>query len=108
MAQQLRREYWGPWQTRSQFAMAHASQWEYCRTGSEARLSIKELAEQVKKTLGLEAAIQLGSGDMSTSYVPDTTRAQQELGLKERITPGESIQKHFDWIVGKSQWSLAF
>ena len=71
--------------------------------GSEARLSIKELAEQVKKTLGLEAAIQLGSGGMSTSYVPDTTRAQQELGLKERITLGESIQKHFDWIVMQSQ-----
>lgn len=70
--------------------------------GSEEGLSIKELAEQVKKTLGLKAPIQLGSGGISTSYVPDTRRAKQELGLKEHITLETSIQKHFDWIVRQS------
>lgn len=71
--------------------------------GSEVGVSIQALAECVKQTLGLEEPIQLGCGGVSTAYVPNTMRAQQELGLKECIGLGKSIQKHFDWIVQQSQ-----
>lgn len=74
---------------------------EPCRpynVGSERAVSIKELAELVRKVLKSEQKIELGTGGKTTVYVPDTKRAQQELGLEEWVSLEEGIRKYFDWV----------
>lgn len=69
--------------------------------GSENAVSIKELAERVKKTCRSRKPIKTGQGGDSTFYVPNTQRAQQELRLKESFSIEESIQKHWKWLRGQ-------
>ncbi len=73
---------------------------EPCRpynVGSEHALTIKQLAEKVHETLQLNESVQIGTGGKTSCYVSDTTRAQQELSLKEWVSIEESVRKYFDW-----------
>ena len=75
---------------------------EPCRpynVGSEHALTIKQLAEKVHETLQLNKSVQIGTGGKTSCYVPDTTRAQQELRLQEWVSIEESVRKYFDWII---------
>ena len=74
---------------------------EPCRpynVGSEHALTIKQLAEKVHDTLQLNESVQIGTDGKTSFYLPNTTRAQQELGLKEWVTIEESVQKYFNWV----------
>lgn len=55
--------------------------------GSEKELSIGELAEQVRQTLGSRKAVEIAGkpvpGQPTNRYVPCTLRARNELGLEE-------------------------
>ena len=81
-------------------------QGQSCRpynVGSEQGLTIYELAQKMHQTLQLQEPIQSGSSKISSSYIPNTMRAQEELSLKEHFTIQESIQKHFNWLTKASQ-----
>lgn len=69
--------------------------------GSERRVSIKELAELVQQVLGSQQEIQMRSGGSTSFYVPQTSRAQEELGLKEWVSLEEGVKKYFDWVEKK-------
>jgi len=80
-------------------------QGEPCRpynVGSERSISIKGLAELVQQALQIEQKIEIGTGGKTSFYVPDTKRAQQELGLKEWVSLEEGVRRHFDWIKSNS------
>lgn len=66
--------------------------------GSERNVSIKELAELVRDVLEPQQKIEIGTGGKISFYIPNTQRAQQELGLQEWVSLEEGVKKHFDWI----------
>lgn len=66
--------------------------------GSERGISIKALAELVQQVLLLKQQVTLGRGGVSTFYVPNTKRAQEELGLREWISLEEGLRRHLKWL----------
>lgn len=69
--------------------------------GSELEISVFELAREVAATLGrpldIQVAIQPTEGAQVRRYVPDTRRAQRELGLRQHIGLAEAIRRTADW-----------
>jgi dTDP-glucose 4,6-dehydratase len=65
--------------------------------GSDAAVSIRELAETVRETLGSPAPVRVlrepVPGTPPQWYVPDITRARRELGLEVRIPLQEAIRR---------------
>ena len=70
--------------------------------GSEAALSIYDLARCVVKNIGTQCVIEIAGkaipGIPAERYVPATSRARLELGLEAVINPDESIARHARWI----------
>ena len=69
--------------------------------GSPHDLSIRELAEAVAAVSGTGAGIHVAGtavpGAPPLRYVPDTSRAKRELGLRARVTLRDGIGRTFDW-----------
>jgi dTDP-glucose 4,6-dehydratase len=69
--------------------------------GSDADLSIRELADTVARTLGgaaeVEVAKQPVPGAPPQRYVPDATRAREELGLAPLVTLEDGIARTAEW-----------
>jgi dTDP-glucose 4,6-dehydratase len=69
--------------------------------GSERDVSIRELAEIVAATLApatqIRIAKQAAPGAAPARYVPSVERAEEMLGLRERVGLEESIRRTFAW-----------
>lgn len=68
--------------------------------GGETVVSIRELAERVVAVLAPHADIRMGArpaGGLPARYLPDVTRARDELGLAERIPLTEAIRRSGSW-----------
>lgn len=67
--------------------------------GSEAELSIAELASKVAKLGGADVAVRGRAplGARVERYVPSTRRAREELGVEERVGLDEALQRTFRW-----------
>lgn len=69
--------------------------------GSEHALTIAELAGTVRDTLGSEQPLQIigrpRPGVAPERYVPDTSRARSELGLRQCVALSEAIRKTAAW-----------
>lgn len=67
--------------------------------GSSRPITVRELAEKVAAGAGGNANVEvLGRPDVSaTRYVPDTTRAQNELGLHAKVSLEESLKRTMEW-----------
>jgi dTDP-glucose 4,6-dehydratase len=70
--------------------------------GSDADLSIRELADEVRKVVAPRAEIQIAKrqtpiANRSERYVPDIARAKSELGLDVSVPLPESIRRTADF-----------
>ncbi len=69
--------------------------------GSRNALSIAELAGAVSRALSghvpVEIARKPAPGQPAARYVPDTTRAEEELGLREWVSLDEAIRRTAQW-----------
>jgi len=67
--------------------------------GSPEAISVRELAGAIAEVSGDKAGVAvLGrAGVPATRYVPDTSRAEKELGLKVRIPLRDAIKRTMDW-----------
>ena len=69
--------------------------------GSAHDVSIRELAEVVAKTLAPKTAIRVAKqavpGAAPARYVPDVTRAEKMLGLRERVGLEEGVRRTAAW-----------
>ena len=69
--------------------------------GSCKEINIAELAEAVSRNVPGRAAIEIAQkpvpGKPAARYVPDTTRAQRELGLREWVSLDEGIRRTAQW-----------
>ncbi len=69
--------------------------------GSRQPVSIAQLAETVSRALPGRAAVQIAQkpvrGQPAARYVPETARAEQELGLREWISLDEAIRRTAQW-----------
>src|SRR5262249_52272035 len=63
--------------------------------GSSNSITVRELAGKVAAAAGSHAGVEvLGRADIpATRYVPDTTRAQKELGLHQRVSLEEGLKR---------------
>jgi nucleoside-diphosphate-sugar epimerase len=79
---------------------------ESCRpynVGSEFGLNIAQLAARVAATLGVRAPSPAApSPHMPERYIPDTTRAQRELGLRQHIGLDDAIRRTASWHIAQS------
>ena len=67
-------------------------------TGSERAYSIREIADTVAAgQIPVEQAKQPIPGAAASWYVPDTSRARQELNLNEYFSLDESIRRMMEW-----------
>jgi len=75
--------------------------------GSEEAINIAELAEKVAHQFEPASKVFIAkktiSGMLPPRYVPSTKRAQQELGLKQRIDLSLAIQKTKQWYQDRIQ-----
>jgi nucleoside-diphosphate-sugar epimerase len=69
--------------------------------GSEADLTIRDLAHEVARCLAPGTPIQIAQaptpGRPPERYVPSTQRAQVELGLQASVDLAEAIQRTAQW-----------
>ena len=69
--------------------------------GSESALSIADLAGQIATALDPSLVIDIAGaplpGAIPARYTPSTRRIRSELGLQERITPVDAIQRTARW-----------
>jgi dTDP-glucose 4,6-dehydratase len=69
--------------------------------GSRRAVSIAELAEAVSRTLPGHAPVQIAQnpvpGQPAARYIPETARAEQELGLREWVSLEEAIRRTAQW-----------
>ena len=68
--------------------------------GSEEPISVGELAHLVARLISPPVAVQIKgttSGDPAGRYVPCTKRARAELGLQQRVSLADGIQKTMTW-----------
>jgi nucleoside-diphosphate-sugar epimerase len=76
--------------------------------GGDEGISIAALARRVAQTLGSTQGWRiLTPADPSKAiecYVPDTSRARSELGVKQTITLDESIRRTANWIAGRPRY----
>ena len=71
-------------------------------TGSDRSYSIAEIAAETNRALGTHSPIHIAQtpapGAPISHYVPDTTRARAELGLKSHFDITQSIQRTVRWL----------
>lgn len=69
--------------------------------GSDAAVTIKQLAEAVAASAGRDLAIEVARrpepGKPPLRYVPSVDRARRELGLQVQVPLSEAIRRMFDW-----------
>jgi dTDP-glucose 4,6-dehydratase len=72
--------------------------------GSPRALTVRKLAETVAGVVGEEVAVRVLArpGIPATRYVPDTSRAESELGLRVRISLEEGLKRTVEW--QRLQW----
>lgn len=70
--------------------------------GSGAARSIRMLAEAIRITVDPNLTIEIAQppkpGAKATRYVPDVTRAEQELGLRQRVSLEEAISRTAEFV----------
>ncbi|MFI0348182.1 MAG: NAD-dependent epimerase/dehydratase family protein [Chthoniobacterales bacterium] len=69
--------------------------------GSNEGVTVKELAEKVASILGQSVSIEKDASQQQTNYVPDTSRAEKELHLKNNFTLEVSIDNYVSWTNNK-------
>ena len=69
--------------------------------GSNEGVTVKELAEKVAGILGQPVNIENDASQQQTNYIPDTSRAEKELHLKNNFTLEASINKYVSWANNK-------
>jgi nucleoside-diphosphate-sugar epimerase len=76
--------------------------------GSEAAISLADLAHAVARRGTPEAAVRITksstAGGMAERYVPSTTRARTELGVKVTVDLEEALTRTIDWHRGRSSF----
>jgi nucleoside-diphosphate-sugar epimerase len=69
--------------------------------GSEEEVSIAELAEAVRLVVNPQIGVEIGqaadAGRMVDRYVPSTARALRELGLRQRVSLEEGLERTAAW-----------
>lgn len=74
---------------------------EAYNVGSDQAISILELAHRVVDALGSTATVRVAQepvpGAEVKQYVPDTQKAQQQLGLKCAVSLDDAIQRTAAW-----------
>ncbi len=74
--------------------------------GSDEAVSIRELANEVA-SLQPEVKVEIGSTGAAQGpidrYVPSTTRARRELGLRETVSRQEAIRRTCEWAIAMKQ-----
>jgi dTDP-glucose 4,6-dehydratase len=67
--------------------------------GSEGAITVRDLGVKVAAAAAKKASVEvLGRpGVPATRYVPDTTRAQTELGLREHVSLEEALTRALEW-----------
>jgi dTDP-glucose 4,6-dehydratase len=69
--------------------------------GSPQDLSVSELAQSVTRIVAPGARIEFAgtpkSGVPPSRYVPSTTRAEEELGLRSTVSMADGIRRTADW-----------
>jgi dTDP-glucose 4,6-dehydratase len=69
--------------------------------GSARSLSIAALAEEVRTALGSPHPVEVAGtpvpGAEPHRYVPDVSRAERELGLREHVALGDAIRRTAEW-----------
>ena len=69
--------------------------------GSDVEISIRDLARATVDALGQSSEIRIASAPVQGApirrYVPDTQRAQQELGLRQHVNLAEAIRRTAAW-----------
>lgn len=74
---------------------------EAYNVGSESSISILDLATQVSHIAGMHSPIEVRRPGNATTlparYVPDTSKAQQQLQLQEFTSLRSALQKTLDW-----------
>ena len=69
--------------------------------GSDQSISILELAQKVVSSLRSTATVKVGqmpiAGEPMKQYVPSIEKAQQQLGLKLRVSLEEAIRRTAAW-----------
>jgi nucleoside-diphosphate-sugar epimerase len=74
--------------------------------GSPRALSIAQIAETVTRNVPGAAAVQIAQkpvpGQLAARYVPETARAEKELGLREWVPLDEAIRRTVQWHKRKS------
>jgi nucleoside-diphosphate-sugar epimerase len=69
--------------------------------GSRNAVSIAQLAEAVSRALPGQAEVQIAQkpvpGQPAARYIPETARAEQELGLREWVSLDEAIRRTAQW-----------
>lgn len=69
--------------------------------GSSHDLSIEDLARSVVRAAGTDASIEIAgkavTGAAPQRYVPDTARAETELGLRPAITVADGLRRTLEW-----------
>lgn len=71
-------------------------------TGSDRSYSIAEIAAETNRALGTQSPILIAQnpapGALVSHYVPDTTRARNELGLASHFDITQAIQRTIRWL----------
>jgi dTDP-glucose 4,6-dehydratase len=67
--------------------------------GSPQAVTVRELAQKVAALAGNNATVEIlgRPGVPATRYVPDTSRAQSELGLRARVSLEEGLKRTVEW-----------
>ena len=70
--------------------------------GSDESLTIAEVAETVRTSLGLSAPVEIAKpppppGTPASRYVPDVARAARELGLRPAVPLAEAVRRTAAW-----------
>lgn len=72
--------------------------------GSPEALSILELAQRISRLGGAELPVEVvgaPGGGAAPWYVPDTSRARDELGLRPRVGLEAALEKSYRWFAGQ-------
>ena len=69
--------------------------------GSEAAVTIRELAEAVAASVNPQISVKMGRtadpNALPHRYVPSTQRAQKELGLRQTVALHDALRRTADW-----------
>jgi dTDP-glucose 4,6-dehydratase len=82
--------------------LCHGQSGRAYNVGSEQAINLEDLANlmarQVDPQVPVVIATQPNPKQLPTRYIPSTQRAQQELGLRQKIDLVDGIQRTLNWL----------